>query len=255
MTVINDSSTVDRLLIALCTYNERDTLPRLLECLWQSVPRADVLVVDDHSPDGTGQWAQSFAEHERRLTVIHRPSKLGLGTALKRAIQHAHDNRYEWLANLDADLSHDPRHLLEMIDAVRRSSRPLDVVVGSRYVPGGKTIGWPWKRRFLSRCLNLVARPLLRLPVRDASGSYRLYRVASLQQLPLDSLRASGYALLEELLWHLHRNGAAMAEIPIEFVERAAGRSKVTGREAIGVLGVLLRLGWKSLLAGKRIDR
>jgi dolichol-phosphate mannosyltransferase len=233
-----------RILVALATYNELENLPSLLEEIWQVCPQAEVLVVDDNSPDGTGQWCEAKAAHEPRLKISHRLGKLGIGSAHLHAIRFAIQAGYDYLITMDADHSHRPRYLPELLAAMERvSDPPVDVAIGSRYVPGGKIEGWPWYRRWMSRAINLYARWLLWLPVRDCSGAYRCYRVQTLSKLPLEEFLSRGFSFFEEILWHLRRLGARMVEVPIVFVERAAGRSKIHLREALKALRIIFCLG------------
>jgi dolichol-phosphate mannosyltransferase len=230
-----------RTLVALATYNEIENLPGLLDEILRVLPSADVLVVDDNSPDGTGRWCDAQAQNEPRLKCLHRPAKLGLGSATLAAAEFAATNGYEVFVTLDADWSHEPRFLPGLVQATETA----DVAIGSRYVPGGAIEGWPWHRRALSRWVNRLTRVLLRLPVRDTSGAFRAYRVAKLREIGLQSVQSSGYAYLEEILWHLQGSGATFAEVPITFHQRRAGKSKISMREAISKLTVLLRLAWR----------
>ncbi|GIW92921.1 MAG: glycosyl transferase [Pirellulaceae bacterium] len=239
------------LLVSTATYNERENLPELLQRIWQAVPHADVLVVDDNSPDGTGKWAEEYAAREPRLRVVIRPAKLGLGSAILLAIEQAIAGRYRFFAHLDADLSHDPAHLPEMLRLVEEApegSGP-DCVIGSRYVAGGSVAGWPLRRKLMSRLVNAYARLLLRLAVRDCSGGFRLYRVEALAKLEPASIRARGYAFLEEILWHLACHGCRFAEVPIRFVDRQRGRSKINSREALAALVHMARLALRGCRA------
>jgi dolichol-phosphate mannosyltransferase len=227
-----------RILVALATFNEIESLPALVDEILRVLPDADLLVVDDNSPDGTGRWCDQRAGSESRLSCIHRSGKLGLGTATLEAVRYALARDYDIFVTLDADGSHDPDCLPTLIDATRQ----VDVAIGSRYCPGGATAGWPLYRRVLSRALNRLNRAALRLPVRDSSGSYRAYHTRRLRELPLESIRAGGYGYLEEILWHLQRAGASFAEVPITFRQRRGGRSKMSLREAADKLGMLFRL-------------
>jgi dolichol-phosphate mannosyltransferase len=228
-------------LVALATYNEIENLPSLVDEILRVLPDAHIVVVDDNSPDGTGQWCEQCAHDEVRLHCIHRPGKLGLGSAMHDAAHYAIAHDYEVFITLDADWSHDPRHLPALVDATRRA----DVAVGSRYCPGGGIEGWPWRRRVLSRGINRLSRSLLRLPVGDTSGAFRAYRIAKLREINLDRIQSTGYAYLEEILWHLDQANATFAEVPITFHQRRAGRSKINLREAAAKLGTLLRLAAK----------
>ena len=170
--------------------------------------------------------------------VLHREEKQGLGTAAHLCIQTAIEKGYRLLATMDADWSHDPKYLPELVRAAEKS----EVVVGSRYIKEGRIDGWPLYRRMISRLLNKLSCSLLRLPVRDASGAFRVYRVAKLEEIPLAELKASGYSYLEELLWHLHRARASFTEVPILFRDRQAGQSKTNLHEAWGKLTTMARL-------------
>jgi dolichol-phosphate mannosyltransferase len=209
-------------LVALATYNEIESLPRLVDELFGVLPDADILVVDDNSPDGTGRWCDELASTEPRLRCLHRKSKRGLGSATIEAMRFAIDRGYEKLVTMDSDLSHDPAHVPSLIEA----SGQADVVIGSRYCPGGAIDGWPLHRRLASRLLNGLSRTALHLPVRDSSGSFRVYKVDKLSEIELNSIQSGGYGYLEEILWHLQRAGASFAEVPITFRDRLAGQSK-----------------------------
>ena len=169
---------------------------------------------------------------------MHRAGKLGLGSATLEAIRFAIAHDYDVIVTMDADWSHDPAHLPELVAATAHA----DVAIGSRYVAGGTIDGWPRHRRVLSRAINRLSRAMLRLPIRDTSGAFRAYRVAKLRELDLDRIRSSGYAYLEEILWHLARADATFAEVPITFHARRAGRSKISIGEAAGKIWTLLRL-------------
>lgn len=236
--------TTPRTLVALATYNEVENLPTLVDAILRELPEADVLVVDDNSPDGTGRWCDERAADEPRIRCLHRRAKLGLGSATLAAIRYACEHDYTVFVTLDADWSHDPRHLRELVRATERA----DVAIGSRYCAGGAIDGWPWGRRVLSRAVNAMSRRLLRLPVRDTSAAFRAYRVAKLREIELDRIQSRGYAYLEELLWHLARAGATFAEVPITFGRRRAGRSKINLREAAGKIITIGKLGARAFL-------
>lgn len=231
------------LLVSICTYNERDNLGPLIDSIHQYSPDAHVLVVDDGSPDGTGELADELAASDARIKVVHRPRKMGLGTAILAAIEYALAHNYTYLLNLDADFSHHPRHIPELLAAMDHA----DVAIGSRYVLGGKVVDWGAKRRLMSWCINTYARILLRLPVRDTSGSFRCYRLAELGKLDLSLIKADGYAMLQELLYRCRRIGCRFAETPITFEDRRYGQSKINFGEVTSALGVILRLGFESL--------
>ncbi|MCO6045867.1 polyprenol monophosphomannose synthase [Aeoliella sp. ICT_H6.2] len=227
------------LLVSLCTYNERENLRPLIESIHEHAADAHVLVVDDGSPDGTGQLADEMAAADLRVHVMHRAKKMGLGTAILAAMNYAIDQDYEYLLNMDADFSHHPRY----IPALRASMDQADVAIGSRYIPGGKVVDWGAKRRVMSWCINTYARTLLRLTPHDTSGSFRCYRVAKLKELDLSLVKARGYAVLQELLYRCRRIGCRFAEVPITFEDRRFGESKINYHEVFAALGGIFRLG------------
>ncbi|MEX0938299.1 MAG: polyprenol monophosphomannose synthase [Pirellulales bacterium] len=238
-----------RTLIVVATYNERENLPELKEAIFRAVPDADLLVIDDNSPDGTGQWCDEAARSNPRLRCLHRPAKLGLGTALVRGLQYAVDESYTYVVNLDADFSHDPQYLPVLLAGMEDDrTGPVDVMIGSRYVAGGGVEGWPRTRLWMSRTVNLFARTMLGLQVSDCSGSFRCYRVSALERVDLSQVRARGYAFFEEILWRLKRAGARFGETPIIFSDRQRGRSKINLREAASALALIARLGVRNRL-------
>lgn len=228
-------------LVALATYNEAENLPSLVEAIRAQLPDAEVLVVDDNSPDGTGRWCDQYAADRDWMHCIHRPGKMGLGSAAWTAMQWAVEREFDWLITLDADWSHSPEALPSMVEA----SAEADLVIGSRYCPGGGVQNWPMHRRVLSRVVNQATRWSLGAPVGDASGAYRMYRVELLRQIDWQALREPGYAYLEEILSRLLQLGARVAEVPITFRDRMAGQSKASAREAWGKLRGLRRIAWR----------
>ncbi len=227
-----------RVLITLCTYNERENIARLIPEIRQIVPEADLLVIDDHSPDGTGELAETMAAEDPQVHVLHRTGKQGLGTAMIAGFQYAIERHYDFLVNLDADCSHPPRFL----PALLAKAPTTDLVIGSRYVDGGGIQGWSLWRHIMSRAINLYTRLLLGLSTRDNSGSYRCYRVDRLAELPVSAIRARGYAILEEILFRCQRAGWSIDEVPIQFEERRYGQSKINWKEAVSTLWTILRL-------------
>ena len=221
-----------RCLVALCTFNERENLPTMVQQVHDALPAAEILIVDDDSPDGSGCWAEQQATQLPYLTAIVRRRARGLGGALRTAIEFALQGDYDWLLNLDADHSHDPYDLPRLLAAAKDGEQTLDCVVGTRYGAGGQIAGWTAGRRVMSRMVNRFATGVLRLPVSDCSGSLRCYRVAALAALETTTLRSNGYAIFEELLLRLRKQGATFGEVPITFHERQAGESKLTFSEA-----------------------
>ncbi len=239
----------DKTLVMTATYNEIENLPNLVEQIFQYAPNVDLLVVDDGSPDGTGEWCDKQAAADSRIHCLHRKGKLGLGTAIIAGMRYAMQHGYKYVLNMDADFSHHPKYLPAMIAAMDPPGAwPPDVVIGSRYVPGGGVEGWPLKRQLMSRAVNLYARWLLWLKPRDCSGGYRCYRVSTLARLDLDKVRSRGYSFQEEVLWMLRRTGANFGETPIIFADRERGASKINSKEAINALRIIFRLGMKTMI-------
>jgi dolichol-phosphate mannosyltransferase len=238
-----------RVLVTLCTYNERENLVALVPEIRRTLPEADVLVVDDGSPDGTGALADELAASDPHVRVLHRAGKLGLGSAILAGLRRAIGDGYDFVINMDADFSHDPRHLPALLACMDRA----DVAIGSRYVPGGGIEGWGPVRHFMSRGINWYARLLLGLSTRDNSGAYRCYRCAKLAQIDFDRVRARGYAFQEEILYRCRRVGGRFEETPIVFRDRRYGTSKINWRESVAALWIIFRLGMDNL-CGTRAD-
>jgi dolichol-phosphate mannosyltransferase len=232
------------LLVTVATYNEMENLPRLVDRVLAAVPEAALLIVDDNSPDGTGVWAARRAVDDPRVLHLGRAGKEGLGSAIVAAMRRAIEGKYRYLVNLDGDLSHDPAVIPDLVTAMEPpSAPPVDLVVGSRYVPGGRIEGWPWRRHWMSRSVNWYTRLLLRATLADCSSGFRCYRVSTLARLPLDQIQSTGYAFHEEFLWHLQQAGGRCAEVPITFVDRTHGQSKINWKEAWSALVTIARLG------------
>lgn len=217
----------DRILVIVPTYNERENIARLLPQVLEQDPGIDVLVIDDASPDGTGRVADRLADENARIHVLHRRGKLGLGTAYLQGFRWGLERDYGLLFEMDADFSHDPTHLPQFLEAVRRR----DVVLGSRYLEGRVTvINWPIARLVLSYCANVYARWVTRLPVADATSGYKCFRREVLEQIELDRVAAEGYAFQIELSLRAWKRGFRIGEIPIVFVDRDSGESKMSKR-------------------------
>lgn len=228
-------------LIGLATYNELDNLPALVARIHVELPRADVLVVDDNSPDGTGDWCQEFATNNPWFSCIVREGKQGLGSALSLLMQTAVERGASHLVTMDADWSHPPERLPALVAAAESD----DVVIGSRYCSGGTIEGWPWHRRMMSRTVNSLSRVILGIPIGDFSGNYRVYNCRLLAEVPWEELHSAGYAFIEEVLWHLKGLGATFVEVPITFVDRKLGESKISSREMVGAIKMLSSLAWR----------
>lgn len=237
-----------RTLVVVATYNEIENVARLVEQILAAAPDVDILVIDDNSPDGTGDWCDQHARQEPRLRCLHRPGKLGLGTATLAGFQAAIDQGYDFVLTMDADFSHDPGYLPAIRACMAKGKAATDVAIGSRYVPGGGIQGWPLHRRLMSRLVNTYARMLLGLPVKDCSGAFRCYRCETLKQIDFAQVRSRGYSYLEEILWLLKRRRARFDEVPIVFVDRVLGQTKINWREAVTAVAVIGGLGVRNLL-------
>ena len=236
------------ILVTLATYNEKDNLEPLLKEILHFVPQADVLVIDDNSPDGTGKLADELGTADPRIHVLHRTGKLGLGTAILAAMRYAMEHNYDWMVNMDADFSHHPRYLPAMLDGMKNH----DLMIGSRYVPGGGTVNWPLSRRLMSMGVNMLARFLMRLPAHDTSGAYRCFAVDLLRRTALDKIVSRGYSFQEEVLYRCRLAGCRMGETPIIFEDRRAGTSKVNIKEAVRSMTLIVWLGLEAFFGWDR---
>ena len=217
-----------RVVMVMPTYNEADNLPWIVGRLRAAVPEVDVLVVDDGSPDGTGDVADKLALEDPQVGVVHRPAKQGLGAAYLHGFAVALERGYDVVGEMDADGSHQPEQLPRLLAALADA----DLVIGSRWVPGGSVMNWPLPRKALSVGGNLYARLALGIPVRDVTAGYRLFRRATLEAIDLGTVESSGYCFQTDLAWRTARAGLRIVEVPIEFVERVRGESKMDRRVA-----------------------
>jgi len=216
---------VGRVVVIIPTYNEAENVRLITSRVRNAVPEVDVLVADDNSPDGTGRIADELAAADPQIHVMHRAGKEGLGAAYIAGFGWARERGYDAVVQMDADGSHAPEELSKLLHALRDA----DAVIGSRYVRGGKVVNWPLHREMLSRGGNIYVRTVLGMKVKDATGGYRAYRMSVLDKEELDSIQSQGYSYQVELTWRIHRNGFAIAEVPITFAEREHGASKMSG--------------------------
>jgi len=223
-------------LIIIPTYNELENLRPLLADIFSYAPETDVLIIDDNSPDGTGQLADEIHNENIHVFVLHRPGKLGLGTAYIAGFTYALKHNYDAVFEMDADFSHDPRYLPDFLNAIEHA----DLVIGSRYVRGGSTPNWSLLRRFISGGGNIFARFMLGLPVHDCTAGFRCYRTTVLRSFDLDTIKSQGYAFQVELAYRVTQLGFKIVEIPITFPDRRVGKSKMSRKIFIeGFLWVL----------------
>ena len=234
---------MSEVLVIVPTYNERDNLPAIIAAVHEHLAEADVLVVDDNSPDGTGAVADELAAKDAKVHVLHRPGKQGLGTAYVAGFKWALARDYQFLFEMDCDFSHDPKYLPIMLARARAGA---DLVLGSRYVDGGGTVNWGPMRKFISRGGSLYARTILGVGVRDLTGGFKCFRRATLEKLDLDSVSAQGYGFQIEMTYRAVKHGLRVEEVPIIFVDRRVGQSKMSKK----IFLEAFTLVWKLRLSG-----
>lgn len=227
-----------KILVIVPTYNEKNNIIRLIPTVLKQNNNIEVLVVDDNSPDGTGSAIDQIVAKNNRVKVIHRQRKNGYGFACVEGFQFGLRNGYQLICQMDADFSHNPKYLNNLLD----KSTDYDVVLGSRWVKGGGVVGWPWYRYLSSRGANLFARTLFNLKPKDITTGYRCYHREVLEKVDLGGIVSSGYAFLEEMLYRIQRAGFQIGEVPIIFVDRKIGKSKMGLREIFTSSRALLKL-------------
>lgn len=231
--------------VVLPTYNERENLEAISTAILAALPEASLLVVDDSSPDGTGALADTIAARQPRVAVLHRAGKEGLGVAYRDGFKWVLDRSdTRAVVQMDADFSHDPADLPRLLAPLMADA---DLVLGTRYIRGGATVGWPWYRRLISRGGTLFARTVLLLPYRDLTGGYKAWRRELLEAIRLRETAASGYGFQIETTWWAHRRGAVIRQVPIVFRERVAGTSKMSGGIVREAMLLVLRLRWNAV--------
>ena len=240
----HDDWPAGRVLVQTATYNERENIGPLLDALRAAVPEAQLLVIDDDSPDGTGAIALEKAAADPAVHVLVRRGRRGLGSAILEGLRLARSRGFAVAVYMDADFSHDPADVPRLLAALEPvGGRPADLAIGSRRVPGGRTVGWGWKRHVASRLVSWFTRWVLWVPVRDASGGFRAVRLEILDRLPGEF--AQGYAFQEDFLWRVHRAGGRIVEVPITFTDRERGASKADLAETVRSIRELLKLAWR----------
>jgi dolichol-phosphate mannosyltransferase len=233
-----------RALVIVPTYNERENLPRLVPAILSRDERLEILVVDDSSPDGTGELAEEIAAGEKRVHVLHRPAKAGLGKAYIAGFRWGIERGYDYLFEMDADFSHDPAHLTQFLEAVEK----YDVVLGSRYLHGRVTVvNWPIGRLLLSYFANVYARKVTGLPIADATGGFKCFRREVLEAIDLERVESNGYAFQIEMSFRAWKKGFRLGEIPIMFVDRDVGESKMSKTIVREAVWRVWRLRWLSI--------
>ncbi len=237
-----------RALVVIPTYNEAENIASLIRAIREADPSLQLAIVDDASPDGTGDRVEQEAKRRPGLHLLRREAKLGLGSAYRRGFAFGLEHGFDRILTMDADFSHHPRYL----PALLQGSRCWDLVIGSRYVPGGDVVNWPPHRRALSRFANFYTRTLLRLPVRDCTSGFRCYRREVLERVDALAMRSSGYSFLEEMVLRVHRAGFRIGETPIVFEDRRAGASKISRAEIYRAAWAVLRSAVEPRRAAQR---
>ncbi len=234
----------ERAIVIVPTYNERDNITRLIPIVLEKDPRLEVLVVDDASPDCTGQIVESIADSNPRVHVIHRPGKMGLGTAYLAGFKWGLEQGYDYLFEMDADFSHDPNHLTQFLEAIKDA----DLVLGSRYREGRVTVvNWPMTRLILSFFANMYARIVTGLPLEDSTGGFKCFRRSVLETIDLNAIRSNGYAFQIEMSFRVWKKGFRIVEIPIVFVDRTEGQSKMSRKIVREAVWMVWRLRWLAI--------
>jgi dolichol-phosphate mannosyltransferase len=233
-----------RTLIVTPTYNEKENLPRFVDAVRSALPDANLMIVDDNSPDGTGAIADAIAAKDDHVSVMHRAGKLGLGTAYIQAFQKGLTEGYDRFFEMDADLSHDVRYLPAFVQALDDGA---DVVIGSRNIPGGGVEGWGLGRHFISKGGSLYSRTILGLPVRDLTSGYKAFTRRALEAIGINDIHSNGYSFQIEMTYRATRKGMRVKEVPIIFVDRTAGKSKMSRRIFVEAIGVVWKLRAEAL--------
>ena len=238
----------ERALVVIPTYNESENIPKLIPKVLEQDSMFEVLVVDDNSPDGTADLVRTMQKDEKRIHLIERPGKMGLGTAYVAGFRYALNAKFDYIIEMDADFSHDPKALTLLL----RKMRDYDLVIGSRYVSGVNVVNWPMRRLMLSYSANIYTRVITGMPVKDATGGFKCYKRKVLESIDLDSLKSNGYAFQIETNFLTWRKGFKICEIPIIFIDRRVGVSKMSKNIIYEAAWLVWKLKIKSLLDGAK---
>lgn len=228
-----------RVVMVIPTYNESLNIEWIVSRLRTAQPGVDVMIVDDNSPDGTGDLADKLAAEDSQISVVHRTEKAGLGAAYLNGFRVALDAGYDVIGEMDADGSHQPEQLHRLLDALRTA----DLVIGARWIPGGSVVNWPRSREILSRGGNLYVRMLLGVKIKDATAGFRVFKRATLEAIDIDNVESAGYVFQTDMAWRTLQAGLTVREVPIEFIERERGDSKMSGSVASESLKRVTRWG------------
>ncbi len=235
---------MEKKIVIIPTYNERNNIAKLIPDIIELYPNMNILVVDDNSPDGTGDYVESLSQHDSRIHLIRREGKLGLGTAYAAGFKYALENGFEIIVQMDADYSHDPKVIADFLEKIK----DYDLVIGSRYVTGVNVINWPMSRLLLSYFANVYTRVITGLPVKDATGGFKCFRRKVLESIDLGSIRSNGYAFQIEMTFKAYRKGFSIKEVPIVFVDRVEGKSKMSKKIVREAIFMVWKLRYRSML-------
>ncbi len=235
-------------LVVIPTYNEKENVEKIVRAVLDMEPTLEILIVDDNSPDGTGQLADMMAQQTNRVHVLHRAGKLGLGSAYLAGFKYALEHDYAHIFEMDADFSHDPKYLPEFLKQISQ----YDLVLGSRYINGVNVVNWPMSRLLLSYFANVYARKVTGLPVRDATGGFKCFRRQVLEQIDLDAVQSDGYSFQIEMTFKAWKKGFRIHEIPITFIDRLAGKSKMSKQIVREAIVMVWRLRLQSMFGRLR---
>ncbi len=232
-----------RSLVIIPTYNEIHNIKRLLPDILSSFPAIDVLIVDDNSPDGTAEWVKDAAKSVPRIKIIERPGKMGLGTAYVAGFRYMLENDYDYAIQMDADFSHDPQEIETFLETIK----DYDLVIGSRYIYGVRVINWPIRRLLLSYFANLYSRFITGMPIKDGTGGFKCFRKQVLQAINLDKIHSNGYSFQIEMNYKAYKLGFKIREVPITFVDRVEGTSKMSKKIVREAITMVWKLRFKSI--------
>ncbi len=235
---------MEKKIVIIPTYNERNNIAKLIPDIIELYPNINILVVDDNSPDGTGDYVESLSQHDERIKVMKRKGKMGLGTAYVEGFKYALKNNYDLIIQMDADYSHDPKVIGDFLEAIKEN----DLVIGSRYVTGVNVINWPMRRLLLSYFANYYTRVVTGMPVKDATGGFKCFRRQVLEAIDLDKIRSNGYAFQIEMNFKAYKKNFRIKEVPIIFIDRVEGKSKMSKKIVREAIFMVWKLRYRSML-------
>ncbi|MEJ5261988.1 MAG: polyprenol monophosphomannose synthase [Ignavibacterium sp.] len=235
---------MNKVLVIIPTYNEIENVKKIIPIVLEQNENIDILIVDDNSPDKTGDYVESLSKENNRIKLIRREKKLGLGTAYIAGFKYAVQNNYSYVFEMDADFSHDPKEINNFLEAIKDA----DVVLGSRYINGVRVLNWPMRRLLLSYFASVYTRVITGLPVKDATGGFKCFRIDVLKAIDLDRIKSNGYSFQIEMTFKAYKKGFRIKEIPIVFLDRVKGKSKMSKKIVIEAIFMVWKLRLRSIL-------